>query len=90
MDPTYFIAAYWVAMGIGLILFRRGFVRERIDRRRAYARVAIRERIRQKAEARARWYESHLAEAERRTVYIGLVFIVVGAVVLLARWIRSG
>ena len=86
MDRAYFVAAYWIVVGLGFILFRRAFVRERLNRHRAYARGAIGERTRQRAEARARWYEMHPAEAERRAVYIGLVFIIVGAVVLLVRW----
>jgi hypothetical protein len=86
MDTACFVATYNIVIGLGFILFRRGFVRERIDRRRAYARVAIGERTRRRAEARARWYETHPEEAERRAVYIGLAFILVGAFVLLVRW----
>lgn len=61
-------------------------MRERTDFLRRAVRVAIGERMRQKAEARARWYETHPAEAERRAIYIGLAFILGGAVVLLIRW----
>jgi hypothetical protein len=86
MDRAYFVGAYWIVLGLGFILFRRSFVRERLNIHRGYARVAIGERARQRAEARARWYEMHPAEAERRAVYIGLAFIVVGAVFLLVRW----
>jgi hypothetical protein len=35
MDTACFVAAYNIVIGLGFILFRRGFVRERIDRRRA-------------------------------------------------------
>jgi hypothetical protein len=86
MDRAYFVAAYWIVVGLGFILFRRAFVRERLNRHRAYARGAIGERTRQRAEARAGWYEMHPAEAERRAIYIGLAFILVGVVVLLVRW----
>jgi hypothetical protein len=86
MDRAYFFAAYCIVVGLSFILFRRWWVRDRTDFLRSGVRFQIGERARQRAEARARWYETHPAQAERRTVYIGLAFIVVGAVVLLVRW----
>jgi hypothetical protein len=86
MDRAYGFAAYCIVVGLSFVLFRRWWVRDRTDFLRRAVRVAIGERMRHRAEARARWYETHPAEAERRTVYIGLAFIIVGAVVLLVRW----
>jgi hypothetical protein len=86
MDRVYGLAAYCIVVGLSFVLFRRWWVRDRTDFFRRSVRVAIGERMRQRAEAKARWYETHPAEAERRAVYIGLAFIIVGAVVLLCRW----
>jgi hypothetical protein len=86
MDRAYGFAAYCIVVGRSFLLFRRWWLRDRTDFLRRAVGVAIGERMRQKADARARWYETHPAEAERRTVHIGLAFIVVGAVVLLVRW----
>jgi hypothetical protein len=85
MDRTYGFAALCIVVGLSFVLFRRWWVRDRTDFLRRAVRVAIGERMRQRAEARARWYESHPEEAERRAVYIGIGYILVGVVVVLFR-----
>ena len=86
MDRTYGFAVYCIVVGLSFVLFRHWWVRDRTDFLRRGVRFAIGERMRQKADARARWYETHPAEAERLFVYIGLAFIVVETVALLVRW----
>jgi len=85
MDRTSGFAAFCIVVGLSFVLFRRCWVRERTDVLRRAVRVAIGERMRQRAEARARWYELHPEKAERRAVYIGIAYILVGVVVLLFR-----
>ena len=83
MDRTYGFAALCIVVGLSFVLFRGWWVRERTDVLRSAVRVAMGERMRQKAEARARWYETHPADAERRAIYIGIAYILLGVVVLL-------
>ena len=85
MDRTYGFAVFCILVGLSFVLFCRWWVRERTDFLRRAVSVSIGERMRQRAEARARWYETNPAEAERRAVYIGIAYILVGVVVLLFR-----
>lgn len=86
MDREYGFAAYCLVVGLSFVLFRRWWVRDRTDFLRRAVGVAIGERMGQRAEDNARWYETHRVEAERRCAYLGFAFILVGIVVFLLRW----
>jgi hypothetical protein len=90
MDREYGFAAYYLLVGLSFVLFRRWWVRDRTDFLRRAVRVATGERMRQRAENNARWYETHRVEAERRCAYLGFAFILVGTVVFLLRWSPVG
>ena len=86
MDRAYGFAAYCIVVGLTFVLFRRWWMRDRTDFLRRAVRIAIGERMRQRAEDNARWYETHPVEAERRCAYLGFAFILVGTIVFVLRW----
>lgn len=76
MSGEHFVAAFWVAFGLSLIVFRNWWVRERLDYYRGLAERWEGTRTARKAEDKIRWYERHRDEAERRTIYFGFAVLI--------------
>jgi hypothetical protein len=74
-----------VVLGLTFVLLRGWWVRDRLDYFSRIARTGIGERIRQTAEDKARWYESHRERTERRFTCVGLGLVLFGMVVCLVR-----
>ena len=83
MSRGNFVAAFWVAFGLTLIVFRKWWVRERIGFYRGLTERWQGTRTAGKAEDKVRWYETHRAEAERRTIYAGVGASLVGVILFL-------
>jgi hypothetical protein len=77
-----------VALGLTFVLLRGWWARDRFDFFSRIARIGIGERTRQRAEDKARWYETHRVQGERRFAHLGLGLLLLGMIVFLVRCSR--